>query len=207
MKKTSLLCLMIAYLGCPIIFLGQSKPTSQLQLTTDITDAKFCSSDYLRLQLRLRYFNSGDQPVILYRESNTIMTYFISKTISDADAEKHEQKYSPMQSPVSAPEFRDGEAPDEETFVILEPSASYEVTTNAHLPFIFNGKDKDPDLLRPGRHVLQIRVQTWPAAQNVGAKLRDRWRGHGHLWTQSLISRPVEFNIPKHPSVVGCSPN
>ena len=207
MKKTSLLCLLIAYLGCSIILLGQSKPTSQLQLTTEITDAKFCSSDYLRLQLRLRYFNSGDQPVILYRQSNTIVTYFISKSVRDADAEKHEQKYSPMQSPVSPAEFGDGEAPDEETFVILQPSASYEVSAKADLLFIFDGKDKDPDLLRPGRHVLQIRVQTWPTAQNVGAKLRERWRSHGYLWTQSLISRPVEFNVAKHPNVVGCSTN
>ncbi len=99
------------------------------------------------------------------------MTYFISKTISDADAEKHQQKYSPLQSPVGPSESVDGEAPDGEMVVILKRGASYEVTTNADLPFIFDGKNKDSTLLRPGRHVLQIRVQTWSAPQKVGGEV------------------------------------
>jgi hypothetical protein len=52
---------------------------ADLRLTTEVLEAKFCSSDYLRLKLRLRYFNSGSEPVILYRQSNSIMTYFISR--------------------------------------------------------------------------------------------------------------------------------
>lgn len=208
MRRTSLLCLLAVYLGFPMLLAGdQSKLTPQLKLTAEVTDAKFCSSDHLRLQLRLRYFNSGDQLIILHRQSNTIMTYFISKTINDAEAEKFEQKYSPLQSPVGPSEFDEAEAPDEQAFVILKPAASYEVTTNADLPFIFDGTNKDSTLLRPGRHVLQTRVQTWSAPQSVGRSLRERWKNHGYLWTRSMISQPIVFIIPKHPNVVGCSPN
>jgi len=210
MRQIYLLSLLLACLGWTIVN-GQAQSASRpnstpgLELTTEVVDAKFCESDYLRLQLRLRYFNSGNQPVILSRQSNTIMTYFISQTTSHANREKYEQKYSPMQAAVGIPIPVDTQEPNEQIFVILKPAASYEVTTQAHLPFILDGKDEDSDLLRPGRHVLQIRVRTWSASQEVSIKLRERWRTHGYLWTRSIISRPMTFTIAKHPQVVRCS--
>src|ERR1041385_7724388 len=153
MRQIYLMGLLIACLGCPIAQTrGQSQIstnlTPQLQLTTEVIDAKFCKSDYLRLQLRLRYFNSGDQPVILYRQSTTIMTYFISKTIEQAEANKYVQKYSPMQRAVGPSDIVDSEKPDEQIFVILKPATSYNITTQGDFPFIFDGKSKDSNLLR-----------------------------------------------------------
>lgn len=207
-QHTYLLSLLMVCFGC-VTAQGQSKIstnlTPQLQLTTEIIDARFCESDYLRLQLRLRYFNSGDQPIILYRQSTTIMTYFISKTFERAEQEKYEQKYSPMQRALGPLEHVDSEKPDERTFVILQPATSYETSTHAHFPFIFDGKSKDSNLLRPGRHILQIRVRTWPEQQDTSLSLRERWRAHGYLWTSSVVSRPMTFSIDKHPNVVGCS--
>lgn len=210
MNRTYLMGLLVACLGCASLTVeAQSNSTAnstpELQLTTEVVDAKFCEGAYLRLQLRLRYFNSGNQPIILSRQSSTIMTYFISKSIDDAERQKYEQKYSPMQAPIGVPEVVDSEAPDEQAFVILKPAASYEVTTQAHLPFIYDAKTEDADLLRPGHHILEIRVQTWPGQRDLTTKLRERWRAHGYLWTQSIISRPMEFNIAKHPQIVGCS--
>jgi hypothetical protein len=208
MRPTYLLSLLIVCWGCAMTQ-AQSKIsttlTPQIQLTTEVVDAKFCESDYLRLQLRLRYFNSGDQPIILYRQSTTIMTYFISKTIEHADVEKYGQKYSPMQSAVGPLELIDSEKPNEQTFVILKPATSYETSTHAHFPFIFDGKSKDSNLLRPGRHILQIRVRTWPEQQDTALSLRERWRTYGYLWTRSVVSQPMTFNIEKHRQVVGCS--
>ena len=70
MRQTYLLSLLVVCFGCATTQ-AQSKIstnlTPQLQLTTEVIDAKFCESDHLRLQLRLRYFNSGDQPIILHR--------------------------------------------------------------------------------------------------------------------------------------------
>jgi hypothetical protein len=209
MRQICWLIVLVACLGYGTAKVeGQSNlrvaSTPELQLTTEVMAAKFCESDYLRLQLRLRYVNSGAQQVILSRQSNTIMTYFISKTVDDAAREKYEQKYSPMQAPVGVAESVEAEAPDERTFVILKPAGSYEVTTQAHLPFIFNGKDEDSDLLRPGRHVLQIRVQTWPGTKDVIRNLRDRWRAHGYFWSRSIVSRPMVFNIAKSPQIYRC---
>jgi hypothetical protein len=210
MRQTCLMGLLIACLACPIAQIrGQSKfstnLTPQLQLTTEVIDAKFCESDYLRLQLRLRYFNSGDQPVILYRQSTTIMTYFISKTIDQAEAEKYVQKYSPMQRAVGPSDIVDSEKPNEQTFVILKPATSYSITTQGDFPFIFDGKSKDSNLLHPGRYILQIRVSTWSEQQDLTKRLRERWRTHGYLWTRSVVSRPMTFTIEKHPQVVRCS--
>ena len=210
MNRTYLMGLLVACFGCASLTVGaqSNSPANsapELQLTTEVIDAKFCEGDYVRLQLRLRYFNSGNQPIILFRQSSTIMTYFISKTINDAERQKYEQKYSPMQAPIGVPELVDSETPDEQAFVILKPAASYEVTTQAHLPFINDAQTEDADLLRPGSHVLEIRVQTWPGQRDVTTKLRERWRAHGHLWTQSIVSQPMVFNIAKRPQIVGCS--
>jgi hypothetical protein len=208
MRRTYLLSLIVACLGCSMAQ-AQSKTstslTPQLQLTTEVIDARFCESDHLRLKLRLRYLNTGDQPIILYRQSTTIMTYFISQTIADAEVEKYEQKYSPMQSAVRPFELVDTEKPNERTFVILNPATSYETATQADFPFIFDGKSKDSSLLRPGRHILQIRVRTWSERQDTSLSLRERWRTYGYLWSRSVVSRPMTFNIEKHPQVVGCS--
>ena len=210
MRQLYLICLFAACLGYAILEVrGQSniganlKP--QLELTTEVVEARYCESDYLRLELRLRYLNTGHQPVILDRQSSVIWTYFISKSISDAKREKYEQTYSPSQSRIGPPEDVESEEPDEETFVILKPAAFYEVTATAHFPFIFDGKSEDSDLLRPGRHILEIGVQTWFSSQDVAVRLRERWLPHGFLWIQSVISRPMAFDVPKHPRVEGCS--
>jgi hypothetical protein len=210
MRQIHLMSLLVVCLGCAILRVqGQSTlsapSTPELQLTTELIDAEFCGSDYLRLQLRLRYFNNSNQPIILSRQSNAIMTYFISRTVKDAESQKYEQKYSPMQAPVAVPELVDTDALSEQTFVILKPASSYEVTAQADFPFIYDGKDHDPDLLRPGQHILEIRVQTWPAQRDVIAKLRERWGTHGYLWTQSIVSRPMSFNIPERRQVVKCT--
>ena len=210
MRQFYFIVLLALCLGCAVMEArGQSdvgaELTPKLQLTSEVAEGRFCESGYLRLKLRLRYLSTGNQPLILYRQSNTIMTYFISKNIRDAERDKYEQKYSPLQRRVGPPEVLDGERPDEQKFVILAPGDSYEVTSQAHFPFIFDGKDPDPVLLRPGRHVLEIRVETWPVAQDAAVELRDRWRTHGFLWTKSVISLPMTFDVAKQPQIVGCS--
>lgn len=209
MRQTFFLSLLVAYLACATFCVEaqsnlRANATPELQLTSEVIGERFCESGYLRLQLRLRYFNSSNQPVILSRQSNTIMTYFISKTLNDAKKQKYEQKYSPMQSPIGEPEQFDDEPPNEQAFVVLEPAAAYEVTAVAHLPFIYDGTNDDADLLRPGRHVLEIRVQTWLGQQDAATKLRERWRAHGYLWSKSIISRPMIFSIAERPAIVGC---
>lgn len=212
MRRIYLISLLLACMGCTILRVeGQSNrranSTPQLQLTTEVLDAKFCESDYLRLQLRLRYFNSGAQAIILSRYSDAIWGYFISKSLEHAKREKYEQKYSPtLWRPGELPPV-DTEEPNEQAFVILNPADSYEVTAQADFPYLYDGKDEDPELLRPGSHVLEIRAGTWPGQQDLVPKLRERWRALGYLWTESIMSQPMTFNIPKTRQVVDCSAN
>ena len=210
MKRIYLVSLLLTCLGCAILRVeGQSNkhanPTPELQLTTEVVGAKFCNSNYLRLQLRLRYYNSGNQTIILSRYSNTIWSYFISKNIIDAKREKYEQSYSPTMGRVDIQESVDTEEPSEEDFVILNPAHSYEVTAQGDLLYVYDGKDEDPSLLRPGNHVLEIKAGTWPGKQDKTPKLRERWSALGYLWTDWIMSQPMTFNIPKTRQVVDCS--
>ena len=210
MRQRYLIGLLAVCLACAIVEArGQSdtiaNSTPQLQLTTEVVAARVCESGYLRLELRLRYLNIGNEPLILYRQSTAILTYFISKTIRNAALKKYEQKYSTSGGLIGPPEDLDAETPDEQKFVILNPGAHYEVTGQAHLPFIYDGKTKDSDLLSPGRHILEVGVLTWFAPQDLAVKLRERWRTQGFLWTQSVISQPMAFDVAEHPQVVDCS--
>jgi hypothetical protein len=133
------------------------------------------------------------------------MTYFISKSIVEAHAENYEQKYSPMQSPVGPSDLVESDRPNPERFVILKPSAYYDTITQANFPFLFDGQKQDADLLRPGSHILEIRVRTWSEQEDATMRLRERWSTYGYLWTRSIISQPMMFTIAEHPQVVGCS--
>jgi hypothetical protein len=179
--------------------------SANLQLTTEVLEARFCASDYLRLKLRLRYFNSGSEPVILYRASSNIMTYFISRDAKAAVQEKYEQKYSPLQRRVGPPESIDSDSPDDQTFIVLKSGSSFDVTSHADFPFVFDGQNKGEDLLRPGSHVLQIRARTWVESPELAEKLRQRWRNQGYLWSQPLVSRPMLFTVAKNPRIAPCA--
>jgi hypothetical protein len=101
----------------------------------------------------------------------------------------------------------DTEEPNERDFVILNPADSYEVTAQADLLFLYDGKKEDPDLLRPGNHVLEIKTGPWLGKQDITAKLRERWKALGYLWTEFVTSQPMTFNIPKTRQVIDCSKN
>ena len=178
---------------------------ADLELTTEVLESKFCARDYIRLKLKLRYFNLGSESVILYRRSDNIMTYFISRDANAAKREKYKQRYSPLQRILGTLESIDSDSPAEQTFVILKPGDSFEVTSQADLPFIYDGTNNDENLLRPGSYVLEIRARTWEGGPELAASLRERWQRHGYLWTKSLISRPMQFNVEKNPTVVRCS--
>ena len=172
MRRIYLMSLLIACLGWAVLRVeGQSNRRAnskpELQLTTEVVDAKFCENDYLRLRLRLRYFNSGNQAIILSRYSGTIWGYFISKSLEHAKREKYEQEYSPTMGRVDVSQLVDTERPDELHFVILHAADSYEVTAQGDFPFLYDGKDEDPGLLRPGTHVLEISAGTWPGKQDI----------------------------------------
>jgi hypothetical protein len=102
-------------------------------------------------------------------------------------------------------ELVDTEQPDEEHFVILNAADSYEVTAQADFPFLYDGTRENPDLLRPGSYVLEISASTWPGKQDMTQKLRERWSSQCYLWTDSIMSQPMTFTIPKIRQVVDCS--
>lgn len=100
-----------------VISIGQ---LADLELTTEVLESRFCARDYLRLKLKLRYVNRGSKSVILYRHSDNIMTYFISRDANAAKREKYKQRYSPLQRILGSLESIDSDSPAEANFCDIE---------------------------------------------------------------------------------------
>jgi hypothetical protein len=89
---------------------------------------------------------------------------------------------------------------DELRFTLLKTGESYEVKD----AFSMKAEDESGKPLRAGTHLLQLLVATWyyPAVSNV--EWREKWRDKGYLWSDSLVSDPMPFTVPKRPAVRDC---
>jgi hypothetical protein len=183
----------------------RTQQTNQLQLTTSIVDQKYCAADYLRLTLKLHYTNLSSRPIILYKYSMVIDRQMISRDVQAAAAKHYEEDVSPMVHPIGMQAPLDGPMPSPSVFVILMPGETYDVETQAHLPFLYDGTNDIDESLTAGDHILQVRVRTWYESRQQAATLRRRWIEHGHLWSEGVVSSPMPFRIERNRLLVTCS--
>lgn len=176
------------------------KTENALRVQATIMKQKYCRADAevfrIDLDIKLRFTNIRDQPVIL---SKRIENPTITRVAKSVDAAKHDNfAYDPNvdffpTELASAPRF--GETLDREHFVILNRGESYETTVS---PYLFGTvkakKHKGRGLLNKGIYVLQLGIDTWPydwpffARSNDVQQLSQQWSKYGHLVTQSIYS-------------------
>lgn len=177
----------------------RAEQRAALRLTTDILGARYCQADeaghrMLNLRLGLHYINAGERPIILWH-SREVDYEYVSRTAADAEAHRYEVNSSLTW-------ITSGPLPDLEAdvpgplFAILQPGGSYDTDTEIRLSIGV----KDAAALRPGEvplgeHVLQVKVPTWPAGEEMAARLGALWRERGDLWTKSVTSEPMPFTV------------
>ena len=169
---------------------------AQLKLTTSIVDQIYCSDGRIRYSLLYKFTNVGKQTVVLSRFRPIVAKYVISANEQAAMSRKHEAVahiLSGLSSETTTLTL------DEKHFIVLKTGEAYEVKDD----FSLSIENENGKPLRPGTHMLQVIVQTWPyAASNI--EWREKWNKTGYLWSDSLLSDAMPFVIAKQPTVSDC---
>ena len=90
--------------------------------------------------------------------------------------------------------------PDDE-FVVLGAGRSYRANTEISIPI---ARDESTKFLKPGGHVLQIVVETWPEEESQFDRLRKKWMKTGLLCGSNVRSEPESFEVQEHPKLEQC---
>ncbi|HEX8889389.1 MAG TPA: hypothetical protein VF779_09435 [Pyrinomonadaceae bacterium] len=178
-----------------------------LQLTARIAGERYCTVssdvDALQITLRLRYTNTGNRKLILYKGNKLFYQIFVSRNLQDAAARRYETRTTHSRYYDQQPEKIDDAHPGN-VFTVLSPGASYEAEQVITLPVARDEGKARRDVLTTGDHVLQVIVSTWYESKKLAEALRERWQRRGFLWTDMLDTQALSFNIGKNRSAVVC---
>ncbi len=173
-------------------------PKRPLRLTVEIINQQYCAvstgTDALRIRLRLRYTNAGDQKLILYRGKNLFYQTSVSRSASDAAIRRHEAFMTSAWYFDELPEKIEQPAPSR-AFIILSPGAVHETEQVVAVPVVRQGGERVTGAVAAGGHVLQVTVSTWYESRALAQKLRERWLRSGLLWFEPVTSAPVSFSV------------
>ncbi len=178
--------------------------TDRLTLTTKIRDEKYCGTDYtdlalLRLSLHLTFANDSSRSLILYKGSDLIHYVLVA-----ADTERILNKQYESNIHVgwvtTSVTLREGAQPGDE-FVILRPGELFQADSSVNLPIAL---EPGTQSLKPGQHVMQVVVETWPTNDKQLNRLRKKWGGVGYLWDANVRSEPMAVVVETKPRLVEC---
>jgi hypothetical protein len=180
-----------------------SRETAAAKLKLHIKDQRYCRSvvagnNVIQINLSIEVMNTGNVPLILFQSGHRIIEYSLSKTRDDALLGKYETKYflhgtRDFLEDISA--RIDTSDPSEDFFKIVPSGESYWGEERLTIPIRFNENVNNTEELSDGEHFLQIGIATWPNIDMRPEKLRDRWKKHGYLFSNGLLSVPVSFNF------------
>ena len=181
--------------------------SSNLVLTTNITGQQYCANSpvmgTLQLRLRLRYMNTGNQKLILYRGDDLFYQARIRAAVVEAGVKPYEIAVLNARYLEQENEPIEQAAPGK-LFVILPPGASYETEATFGIGIVGQGAKRDRHAIFEGEHTLYLIVSTWYRTRNLAEKLRQQWQRKGFLWFDPVISNAVTFRAERPPSALPC---
>ncbi|MDQ3687504.1 MAG: hypothetical protein M3430_18165 [Acidobacteriota bacterium] len=182
-------------------------PKRPLRLTAEIINQQYCAvstgTDALRIRLRLRYTNAGDQKLILYRGKNLFYQTSVSRSAADAALRRHEAFMTSAWYFDELSEKIEQPAPGR-AFVILSPGAVYVTEQTVGVPVMRQGGERMTGAVAAGGHVLQVTVSTWYESRALAQKLRERWLRSGLLWFEPVTSAPISFSVAEQRPESSC---
>ncbi|MFY9553734.1 MAG: hypothetical protein WAV47_03335 [Blastocatellia bacterium] len=183
-----------------VVVRHQVTRTRSPQLKVTVLSQQYCKADAeldaLRLNLGLQFRNIGKDRLILYKGSNRIRRVMISRNLEDAEAKRYEVNSSLTWVDDGRSQEIDDSVPNQ-SFIILPPEATYEMETSITL-FVVRDETKEiSGAIRPGEHVLQVEVQTFPQRDYNTSELSRKWKPIGFLCYEPILSDPLTFQVEK----------
>jgi hypothetical protein len=177
---------------------GDDVHHAKLRFTTRILEGPVCHDDRLRYSLLFKFTNMGEQTVILDPFKPIVSQCMVSINEKAARARNYEVNEHRLVG-FNDDSVSSASVLDESRLILLNKGASYEVAEE----FSLSITDDNDKVLRPGVHVLQVVVATWyHPLSNI--EWREKLRDKGYLWSDSVVSDPMPFEIPKRISSSFC---
>jgi hypothetical protein len=180
---------------------------NNLQLTASIAGQRYCAVnanvDALQLTLRMKYTNTGNRKLILYKGNRLFYQIFVSRSGEDVLARKTELRTTHSRYFDEQPEKIISSSPGS-VFTTLSPGASYVTQQVISLPVARDGNGLFNVSIPAGEHILNVSASTWYESQKIAMQLRERWRTRGYLWSDPLSSNSVAFIVDKNSTPVAC---
>ena len=168
------------------------EPEQRLELNTSIVRSEYCSESFnLVLTLRLLFTNVGTMPILLQKKSFVISRFMVSQSRQKASEGKYVLAVTETLD-WKAAGFSAGSEPDLSAFTTLNPGDSYSTERELPIPVLETRAD-----LQPGKYVLQVKVPTWYYPSEWSQGVRERWRQKGFLWTETVTSNPMSFEVKR----------
>jgi len=204
MKYSSTTASVLLLLSVPLTALSQDR---SLQLTTEIISQRYCAAgpdvNTMQLRLRLRYTNTGDQKLIIYKGDKLYYRTVISRHQAEAPIKKYDvdlihARYSDGQT-----EHIEGPSPTK-AFIILRPGSIHQIEQTVSVPVMRTTNRRIDGALEAGEHTVRVTVSTWYESKQLAEALRERWQRNGFLWTNTVASIPVRFIVNRQNQVSPC---
>jgi hypothetical protein len=179
--------------------------TDRLTLTTTITDERYCGTDYtdmvIDLSLHLTFTNSSSRQLILYKGSGDVTYYVLVAADKQRILKKQYESTIQLRWSTRSVTLHEGAQPGDE-FVVLSPGESFQADGSVSFPIDLKpGTDL---FLKPGQHVIQVGVATWPTDEKQLNRLRKKWEHVGYLWDDDVRSEPMALVVETKPKLVQC---
>ncbi len=207
LSLTLLICLTTLSGHALASFVVAPKDEPALQLTAEIIRQRYCIGDAeldaLDLELRLRYRNTGSQPLILYKGSDYIDAMRVYRILANGTdvVEEINATYSLY---TDGSPWNISESSLSRDFVILPPRGVYETRTNARVFVTREGVSQTAGSVGSGEHHLQITIPTWFGSDDLANRLQRRWRRNGLLWTRAVTSSSIRFVVERQRTIADC---
>ena len=197
-------CSLVAFVLC--YFRTQACAQSpSLKLDASVIKARYCAADEtgatLSLTVALKYTNTGIEPLLIWNRSNEAFQILVSQTVSDAKDSHNEAKFSVHQ--IEGDWQPPGDIPGAD-FPILQPRAELRLKGAVSIFFRRPGARRGGPLIKPGKHVVQVRIRTWPETIDRAGEYGKRWKSFGRLWYEPVLSPPATFTMDAYPWLVNC---
>lgn len=92
--------------------------------------------------------------------------------------------------------------PDPTDYQILLPGESYNSIVD--ISIIINRKENTSIGISAGNHYLQITLRSYPEERKQINQQIKKWKPYGKLFSQTIISQPMEFNVADSPKFESC---
>ena len=158
----------------------------------------------VNLEVQLRFTNTGEEPLILYRKCDRALRVSRSATASDVAAGKYEESLE-ITPDFFYPHIVTGKEafPPQDSFMILRPGESYFLNSAVGFAYCVVAR-RDCQALTEGEHYLQVVYATWKEPLQVAKQLSALWRPFGSLWYKPVVSEPMAFVITGQQSLEPC---